>query len=510
MNRKASKIISMLLAGALMLCLMPSVDTEAANILISPAPSGVRLPIERQLDFTETLDRAQMYATKALRLLWQNEIKEEEIPDLLLYLNRAVAAQKELNELLNEKDYIGLQDVRDIEADWIGAAGPQIETLSNLIADPADPAYKKRLTTPTVVDGALDRYYHIELEDLTEEFLEGCFELEDSFRAALDLIEKGEANGVYTISDNELEKINKFFAQKDEKGVTNLAKTAKANVIKRLPTTSTSQSYESGEMTASDYPVGVYVENGRLIGFGIHILNDDVYPLQYFEVSGRGMDLVGNLDLSGCADIRYIDVYNNRISGVNVTGMTDLRILGVQNNRITAIDPTTLVNLQGIDAGLNRLTSIDVSKNPDLVELYVNDNQLTEIDISNNQKLKYFYCHNNKITTLDTTQNPYLRHLNASGCPMTSIRSLAPQREERLPLEVYAEGGGTVGLMYYPVYDAQWKETGEWAQSYHAYPNDDYAFVGWYENGKLVSEQTTWVDTYGTSRILVAKFIKKK
>ena len=43
--------------------------------------------------------------------------------------------------------------------------------------------------------------------------------------------------------------------------------------------------------------------------------------------------------------------------------------------------------------------------------------------------------------------------------------SHTPQREEKLPLELFAEEGGCVGINFNPVYNAQWKETGEWQQS---------------------------------------------
>ena len=189
--------------------------------------------------------------------------------------------------------------------------------------------------------------------------------------------------------------------------------------------------------------------------------------------------------------------------------MPAMRILGLQNNQIGEIDVTGLPVCQGIDIGKNQLKSLDVSKNPELVELYINDNQFTEIDLSKNPKLKYFYCHNNQIITLDTTNNPLLRHLNATGNPMKSIRSYAPQRDELLPLNVTAGEGGCVGLKYNPIYNAQWKETGEWEQSYYAYPDEGWTFEGWYdENDTLVSTEEVWIDEYGTSRELTAKFKK--
>lgn len=122
-------------------------------------------------------------------------------------------------------------------------------------------------------------------------------------------------------------------------------------------------------------------------------------------------------------------------------------------------------------------------------------------------KLKYFYCHNNRIETLDTRSNPLLRHLNATGNPMKQILSLAPQQSEMLPLEIYAGKGGCIGLKFNPVYNAQWKETGEWQQSYYAYPDDGYRFAGWQDSrGSILSTEPVWIDEYGRSRILRAIF----
>ena len=91
---------------------------------------------------------------------------------------------------------------------------------------------------------------------------------------------------------------------------------------------------------------------------------------------------------------------------------------------------------------------------------------------------------------------------------MTEILSLAPQRDEALPLEVRADAGGFVGLKFNPIYNAQWKETGEWEQSYWAYPSAGYEFAGWFDvvTGELLSQEATWVDEYGTARRLVARF----
>ena len=303
----------------------------------------------------------------------------------------------------------------------------------------------------------------------------------------------------------DLSGIDRFLDYADTEGVTNREKiAANQHIIRRLPTTDKSKSYENSENTAVEgaYPAGVVLEDGKLIGFGIHIFNEDIYPLQSFEIYLRNCGLCGPLDLSGQKDLLFVDIYHNSMSGCS-----SLRILGIQDNAIGALDVTDLEACQGIDAGGNRLSSLDVSRNGELVELYINDNEFTDIDLSACPKLKYFYCHNNGITELDTTANPFLRHLNATGNPMRSIRSLAPQREEQLPLRLTAEGEGCVGLKFNPVYNAQWKETGEWQQSYYAYPAEGHVFEGWYdESGAKLSGEAEWFDEYGASRVLTARF----
>ena len=308
-----------------------------------------------------------------------------------------------------------------------------------------------------------------------------------------------------------LDKLESFFAY-EEDGISNLEKVRKnQRVIRRLPSTDLYRSYEDSDYDDSGNGLpGVVIEDGKLIGFGIHIFNEDIYPLKYFEIYLRNCGLSGELDISGCRDMLFLDVYHNSITAIQSVDLPSMRIFGVQDNRLEKIDCSGMPGCYGIDAGKNRLKEIDVSKNQELVELYINDNQITEIDLSCNPKLKYFYCHNNGISRLDTRKNPLLRHLNATGNPMKEILCFAPQQEDRLPLELRADEGGCVGLRFNPIYNAQWKETGEWQQSYYAYADEGYVFTGWYTpDGELVSPDAAWDDEYGTSRCITAIFALK-
>lgn len=333
-------------------------------------------------------------------------------------------------------------------------------------------------------------------EDNTKTFFYGVFFAPDRFRNLE--------------SVKPLSRLIAFFEEKDSEGKTNLEKVKEnQKVIRRLDTTSKDKSYDVVEgVEETEIPSGIVVRNGQIKGFGIEIFNEDVYPLQSFEIYLRSCGLTGTLDLTGCEDMVFVDIYHNGVEKIRTGYLPSMRIFGVQDNELKEIDVTGMPSCQGIDAGMNSLRSINVSMNPELVELYVNDNNLDEIDLSFNFMLKYFYCQYNHIEELDTRMNPKLRHLNATFNPMKDIWSYAPQRDELLPLEVHAGEGGSVGLKFNPIYNAQWKETGEWEQCYHAYPDSGYDFLGWYEDGKLVSTDDRWVDDYGTSRVLDAKFMK--
>ena len=305
----------------------------------------------------------------------------------------------------------------------------------------------------------------------------------------------------------EMAQLEAFLAYRDETSLSNREKIdSYRKVIRRTAATDRSRSYEAAEAADDLTRYGIVAEADKLIGFGIHIFNEDIYPLQSFEIYLRGCELSGLLDLSGCADLLYVDLYHNRIEDIFLQDLPEVRILGLQDNRISHLDVSEMPLVLGIDAGQNALTELDVRQNPELRELYVNDNRLTEIGLSACPELKYFYCHNNGITALDTTANPKLRHLNAMHNPMKTIRALAPQNGAGLPLELTAGDGGYVGLRFNPVYNAQWKETGEWEQLYEAVPQPGHVFAGWYENGRRISEETQWKDEYGTSRILQAVF----
>ena len=74
--------------------------------------------------------------------------------------------------------------------------------------------------------------------------------------------------------------IDDFLAFRDENGVSNLEKIqANQHVIRRVESTDKSKSYEDSDNVAAagEYPPGIVMDGGKLIGFGIHIIRGTVY-----------------------------------------------------------------------------------------------------------------------------------------------------------------------------------------------------------------------------------------
>ena len=303
------------------------------------------------------------------------------------------------------------------------------------------------------------------------------------------------------VKDYEVNQLKAFFDEKDENGVSNAEKIGGFDV--------------NNPKEAQGI---IYDENDKLIGVGIHIYNEDVYPIQSSKAYYRKIGLTGYLDTSNFEDVVFMELYYNDLRKVKLSNMPALRILGYRGcKNLTAIDVSECPALQGLDAGICGCDSIDVSHNPELVEFYCDENHnITSVDISKNPKLKYFYCHKNNITEFDGMNNPLLRHVDTTENPMTHLKCYAPRpdkEDERKPdeiIELTAGEGGYVGVLFKPIYNEKWKETGEWTQKFVATAKDGYAFEAWVnpETKEVLSTDATMNVEIGTAAVMTATFKK--
>ncbi len=298
----------------------------------------------------------------------------------------------------------------------------------------------------------------------------------------------------------EIKQLSAFFAEKDADGVSNSEKVG---------------GWDPNNIT-EDTGI-VYDENDKLIGVGIHIYNEDVYPIQSAKAYYRKLGLCGSLNTDNFEDVVFMELYYNNLKEVSLKNMPSLRILGYRGcKELKSIDISECPALQGLDAGICGCDHIDISNNPEMVEFYCDENHnITEVDLSANHKLKYFYCHKNNISEFDGMNNPLLRHVDTTENPMTHLKCYAPRpdhEDERGAdeiIELTAAEGGYVGVLFKPIYNEKWKETGEWMQKFVAKAKDGYVFDSWINaDGEAVSKEASWDVDFGTSAVLTATFKK--
>ena len=133
------------------------------------------------------------------------------------------------------------------------------------------------------------------------------------------------------------------------------------------------------------------------------------------------LELVGFLDVSGCAALEALDCDGNELTELDVSGCTALTGLACSGNQLTELDVSTNTGLVRLACYGNQLTELDISANAALEELTCYGNQLTELDISTNTELVWLYCSGNQLTELDVSANAALEDLDCYENQLTEL-----------------------------------------------------------------------------------------
>ena len=149
--------------------------------------------------------------------------------------------------------------------------------------------------------------------------------------------------------------------------------------------------------------------------------------LYTFGLSYTAVGLTGSLDVSGCTNIRQIDIDRNPISSVDVSGCMSLNALNCSSCNISEIILSGCSALTVLRCGDNQLNELSLSDCPDLWQLFVGGNNLTELDVSGKEELFELGCGDNQYTELRLYDLPQLERLycsdgdltllDTSGCP---------------------------------------------------------------------------------------------
>lgn len=112
--------------------------------------------------------------------------------------------------------------------------------------------------------------------------------------------------------------------------------------------------------------------------------------------------LDGELDISNCTSLEYLDFDTTDLSSVNVTGCSSLVDIYGYRCKLTSFDLTGCSSLANLYLGFNLLTSLDISNCLSLVELVTENNtSLTSIDLTGLTLLDTVHMPNNNLTSIN-------------------------------------------------------------------------------------------------------------
>lgn len=151
---------------------------------------------------------------------------------------------------------------------------------------------------------------------------------------------------------------------------------------------------------------------------------------EYGLMMGLWDNQVKEVNLSGCPDLKYLNLYWNPVEVIDLSGAQNLEVLNVGYTALTDIDLSTTPALMWLDAhsdgfgdepGITMMSSIDVTKLPILQYLDMRGNELTQIDLSANPYLRWVNLNNNEITSVDFSHNPLLEEIDMSSNKLTTL-----------------------------------------------------------------------------------------
>ena len=192
------------------------------------------------------------------------------------------------------------------------------------------------------------------------------------------------------------------------------------------------------------------------------------------------------LDLSQCKDLYEVYCFDNQLKSLKFgASHPSFTMLKAANNQLTAIDLSGCPNVKVIDLGTNSIDHLDLANNGAITWLLVANNKLTDIDLSAQTKLVRLDCYNNQLSSLDLStleqltvlaaESNQLQEIDVSHCPKLQVMSVEHNSIEKIDLSQNPELGSL------------------WCIENRIYPNDMQALVTSLpkkESAKLVAVNT--------------------
>ncbi len=128
-----------------------------------------------------------------------------------------------------------------------------------------------------------------------------------------------------------------------------------------------------------------------------------------------------SLDVSRNTALNGLSCDINQLTSLDVSKNTALYVLSCDYNQLTALDVSKNTSLERLSCDYNQLKSLDVSKNTALEWLSCDNNQLKSLDVSKNTALEWLFCFDNSLTALDVSRNTALKELNCRDNQLTTL-----------------------------------------------------------------------------------------
>lgn len=164
------------------------------------------------------------------------------------------------------------------------------------------------------------------------------------------------------------------------------------------------------------------IQNGKLASLDVSRFTELNY-LDLYELGITSLDVSGNSKLErlfcdGCTNLSDVKLPGSidrlsldrcNLKAVDVSGCRNLSYLYVDNNKLTSIDVRKCKKLIELSlAGNKKLSKIDISKQKRLSELNISNTRIKKLDTSKNKELSTVDFHNTLVSKADFSKNKNL------------------------------------------------------------------------------------------------------
>jgi len=161
--------------------------------------------------------------------------------------------------------------------------------------------------------------------------------------------------------------------------------------------------------------ISIYMYNKSLIG------NVDVSNCLLLTYINLNKNKINSLDISNCSLLTFLDCGTNNINSLDVSNCSLLTSLDCRTNNINSLDVSNCSLLTSLDCGTNNINSLDVSNCSLLTSLDCDRNNINNLNLSNCSLLTSLDCSRNNINNLNLSNCSLLTHLSYNNNNISSL-----------------------------------------------------------------------------------------